>query len=263
MPANNYIEVIARMMRVLETFDGERELTLATLAARSKLVKSSVYRILFTLERLGYVEKNGNGHYSISSRMARLAGRVRPHSDLPSLAQPFMVQLVRDFQETINLGVLDGGEVLYIRVLESPHTFRLAAHAGIRSPLHSTALGKALLCNLPETELEKVLKGCKFQRFTRNTICNAQQFVRELTRVRRRGYAVDNMEDSEGARCLAAPIFDGDDRAVAALSISGPASRVSRARDPEVTSALIAVCQQISTLLGYSTERASSARSGA
>ncbi len=262
MPANNYIEVIARMMRVLETFDGERELTLATLAARSKLVKSSVYRILFTLERLGYVEKNGDGRYSITSRMSRLAGPARPHSDLPSLAQPFMVELVRKFQETVNLGVLDGDEVLYIRVLESPHTFRLAAHAGIRSPLHSTALGKALLSNLPETELEKTLKRCNFQRCTRNTICDAQQFMRELTRVRRRGYAVDNMEDSEGARCLGAPIFDGDGRGVAALSISGPVSRVRRARDPEMTAALVTVCRQISKLLGYSTERASFARSG-
>ncbi len=263
MAANNYIAVIERMMRVLETFEGEREVALATLTTRSKLVKSSVYRILFTLERLGYIEKNGEGRYSITSRLSRLGGQARPHSQLPALAEPFMLDLVRKFQETINLGVLDAGEVLYIRVLESPHAFRLAAHAGIRSPLHSTALGKSLLATLPETELQKILAPYSFQRCTRNTICEAEQFMRELGRVRRRGYAVDNMEDSEGARCLAAPIFDGDGRGVAALSISGPASRVHRARDPEITAALSAACRQISQLLGYSTERISFARSGA
>lgn len=263
MSANNNIAAIERMMRVLENFQGERELALATLASRSKMVKSSVYRILFTLERLGYMEKDGDGRYTIASRFARLGGQARPPSDLPALAQPFMLDLVRKFQETINLGVLDGDEVLYIRVLESPHTFRLAAHAGIRSPLHSTALGKALLATLPDAELQKLVKGCNFRRFTKNTICELSPFMRELVRVRRRGYALDNMEDSDGARCLAAPIFDRDRRGVAALSISGPASRVSRERDPEITEALIAVCKQISKLLGYSTERANTARSGA
>lgn len=263
MPANNNIAVIERMMRVLESFQGEQELALATLVARSKMVKSSVYRILFTLERLGYIDKDGDGRYTIASRLARLGGQARPPSDLPALAQPFMLDLVRKFQETINLGVLDGDEVLYIRVLESPHMFRLAAHAGIRSPLHSTALGKALLAFLPDSELQKLVKRCDFRRYTKNTICEVSPLMRELVRVRRRGYAIDNMEDSDGARCLAAPIFDGDGRGVAALSISGPASRVHRARDPEVTQALIAVSRQISKLLGYSTECASLARIGA
>src|SRR5690348_3031734 len=113
MPANNNIAVIERMMRVLENFQGERELSLTTLASRSKMVKSWVYRILFTLERLGYVEKNGDGQYSITGRFARLGGQTRPPSDLPALAQPFMHELVRSFQETVNLGVLDGDEVLY------------------------------------------------------------------------------------------------------------------------------------------------------
>lgn len=261
MPAHHNIAVIERMMRVLENFQGERDLNLTTLAVRSKMVKSSVYRILFTLERLGYVEKNGDGHYSVTSRFARLGGQAKPPSDLPALAQPFMLDLVRRFQETVNLGVLDGDEVLYIRVIESPHTFRLAAHAGIRSPLHSTALGKALLASLPDAELQKLVKGCDFRRFTKNTICEVTPFMRELVRGRRRGYAIDNMEDSEGARCLAAPIFDGDQRGVAALSVSGPASRVHRARDQEITESLIGACKQISKLLGYSTERANG-RSG-
>lgn len=257
MPANNNIAVIERMMRVLEKFQGERDLALATLAARSKMVKSSVYRILFTLERLGYVEKNGDRQYSITSRFARLGGQTRMPSDLPALAHPFMTDLVRRFQETVNLGVLDGDEVFYIRVIESPHTFRLAAHAGIRSPLHSTALGKALLASLPDLELQNLVKRCDFRRFTKNTICEVSPFMRELVRVRRRGYAIDNMEDSEGARCLASPIFDGEGRGVAALSISGPASRVHRARDSELTEALMGVCKQLSKLLGYTTVPAS------
>ena len=132
MPANNYISALEKAVRVLEAFQGKREVALGDLAARTHLVKSNVFRILFTLERLGYVEKVNGGRYSLTSRLGRLAGDQRPPFDLGNLAAPFMARLLQRFQETINLGVLDGGEVLYIHVLECSHPFRLAAHAGMR-----------------------------------------------------------------------------------------------------------------------------------
>lgn len=251
MPANNYISVIERTLRVLEAFRGEQNLRLADLAARTQMVKSSVFRILFTLERLGYVEKDAVGRYSISGRLGRLAGSTRTESNLAAQAAPFMATLLRRFQETVNLGVLDDGEVLYIHVMESPQVFRLAAHAGMRSPVYSTAMGKCLLSRLPRAQVDAILKARPMERFTPRTITDRAALHRELSRSRAQGYAIDNEEDSRGIRCLAAPILDTRGNAVAALSLSAPAVRLQPEKDREVTQALKEACARISTLRGY------------
>jgi DNA-binding IclR family transcriptional regulator len=251
MPTNNYIAVLEKAVRVLEAFRGEREVALGQLAARTRLVKSSVFRILFTLERLGYIERGNGGRYSVTSRFGRLGGEARPAFDLSSLAAPFMAQLVQRFQETINLGILEGGEVLYIHVIECSHPFRLAAHAGMRSPVYSTALGKCLLCRMPRSEVETILKTHPIQPLTPRTIREPSAFYRELEKVRTRGYAIDNEEDSRGARCIAAPILDPEGAVRASISLSGPATRVKPGRDAEIAKALMEACGRISTLLGY------------
>ncbi len=251
MPANNYISVLEKTLRVLEAFHGEREVALHELAVRTGLVKSSIFRILFTLGRLGYIEKTDGGRYSVSSRFARLAGNAPPAFDLSSLAAPFMAKLVQRFQETINLGVLEGAEVLYIHVLECSHPFRLAAHAGMRSPVHSTALGKCLLCHMRHDDIEGILKIHPLQKLTARTIREPSAFFRALDKVRARGYAIDDGEDSPGARCIAAPILDPDGHVRAALSLSGPAARIQPGGDAEKVKALTDACREISTLLGY------------
>ncbi len=253
MPANNHIEAIARMLCVLEAFEGRSDVSLNDLTGRVPIVKSSIYRILFTLEQSGYISKSENGKYSITPRFGRLAGETQssPGSELPAIALPFMAALLRRFQETVNLGVLNGDEVLYIRVLESPHAFRLAAHAGMRSPLHSTAMGKTLLCHMSPVEINRILKGKTLRRLTTRTICDRPTFVQELAKVRKRGYSIDNGEDSDGAKCYGAAIVNAEGKALAAMSISGPALRMERIPERSVGSSLIGACRDISTLLGY------------
>lgn len=253
MPTNNHIEAIARMLRVLEAFEGKPEVSLNELTSRVAIVKSSIYRILFTLEQSGYVSKSENGRYSISPRFGRLAGETQSSlgSELPAIALPFMAALLRRFQETVNLGVLNGDEVLYIRVLESPHAFRLAAHAGMRSPLHSTAMGKTLLCHMSPVEINRILKGKTLRRLTTRTICDRPTFVKELAKVRKRGYSIDNGEDSDGAKCYGAAIVNAEGKALAAMSISGPALRMDRVPERSIGASLIGACRDISMLLGY------------
>jgi DNA-binding IclR family transcriptional regulator len=252
MPTNNHIEAIARTLRVLEAFEGKSEVSLNDLAERVPIVKSSIYRILFTLEQAGYISKNTKGKYTITPLFGRLAGE--PHSggnELPTIALPFMAALLHRFQETVNLGVLNGNEVLYIRVLESPHAFRLAAHAGIRSPLHSTALGKSLLCHMTPVEIERILKEKTLRRQTTRTICDRAAFMRELAKVRKQGYSIDNGEDSDGARCFGAAILNVEGRPIAAMSISGPTLRLDRIPEQTIGKRLVRACRDISTLLGY------------
>ncbi len=251
MPAQNYIIVLEKALRVLESFQGEREVPLGELAARARLVKSNVFRILFTLERLGYIEKLPKGRYSISPRLAHLGGDQRPLAHLINLAAPQMADLLRRFQETVNLGILDGGEVLYIHVLECSHAFRLAAHAGMRSPIHSTALGKCLVSRLPRPEVEAILKKSPLRPITPRTIRDRVTFFRELGKVRQQGFAVDNEEDSRGVRCVASPILDPEGKVHAAISLSAPVIRLDTGRDREICEALQEVCGQLSRLLGY------------
>lgn len=251
VPANNYIAVIERTLRVLESFEGQQNVRLADLAARTGLVKSSVFRILFTLERLGYVERGPERRYSLSTRFSRLAGPAGAGADLASSAAPFMTAILHRFQETVNLGVLEKEEVLYVRVMESPHVLRLAAHAGMRSPVYSTALGKCLLAHWPKAEVESILRRGPLKALTPRTLRDRVRFFEELRRVREQGYAVDDQEDSHGIRCIGAPIFGADGSVVAALSISAPAVRLPPRRDREVAAALKEVCARISGLRGH------------
>lgn len=258
MPTNNHIEVISRTIDVLEAFEGKPGLSLNELSRRVPIVKSSIYRILYTLEELGYVSKSSGGRYSLTSKFGRLV--VNPQSnlptELPAIALPFMASLLRRYQETVNLGVLHGDEVLYIRVLESPHAFRLAAHAGIRSPLHSTALGKALLCHMTVPEIEKLTKGKVLRRCTNRTICDRSRFIKELAVVLKRGYAVDSGEDSDGAKCFGAAILNLEGKPVASMSVSGPALRMDRIPEREIGGRLVETCRKISMVLGYTAHAA-------
>jgi len=250
MPTNNYISVVGKAMRVLEAIRGRSEVPLGEISSSAGLIKSSTFRILFTLEHLGYVEKSVGGRYTLTARLARLTRNDRPAPDLGNVAEPFMAELLRRFRETVNLGVLDNGEVLYIRVRETSHALRLTAHAGMRSPVHSTALGKCLLCCLPREEIEAILKKHPLRPVTPRTIRDRPTFYRELERVRSRGLAIDNQEDSSGARCLAAPILTSTGDVRAALSISGPAARMMPRRDREIAEALHEACGEIARLLG-------------
>lgn len=251
MAARNYIAAIERTLTVVEAFNGQREVSLGELASRTRMIKSSVFRILYTLGQLGYAEKDTQGRYSLTSRWENLCLGAQPTRELIRLSAPLMTVLLNHFKETVNLGVIDGGDVLYIYVLESPHAFRLAAHAGMRSPLHSTALGKCLLSHLSSEKVHEILKKNPIRELTPHTVRNEAAFKRGLSRVRAQGYAVDNGEDSSGARCVAAPILNAAGEVVAAISISGPAGRVNPKRDRELANSLVDTCRRISTTLKY------------
>ena len=257
MPANNHIRAIERTLRVFEPFKTDQEFSLARLTARAHMGKSSAFRILFTLERLAYVEKTPSSKYFITQRFGQLTqnNRAQAPVEISSLGQPFMQDLLHRYTETVNFGVQDGDKVLYIKVLESPHAFRMTVHAGITSPLHSTALGKCLICQHSRGEVERLLGKKPLRRYMNRTICDRSLFIREFERVRKRGYAVDDMEDSLGARCLGVPILDSRGKVTAALSISGPVSRINRVRAREILDALFAVSQQISKLLGLTADQ--------
>jgi DNA-binding IclR family transcriptional regulator len=181
----------------------------------------------------------------------RLGANSTYQATISKLSRPIVETLWRKSGETINLGVLEGREVLYLDVIESPHNFRLASQVGMRRPLHCTALGKAILAWLPANSRDELLAIARFERVTHHSIIRPAELVAELGRIQRRGYAIDNEEVELGARCVAAPILDSSWYVAAAISVAGPITRMSRNRTFVLASAVKGAALEISRYLGY------------
>lgn len=214
------VERVCSILDLLQqSIDG---VSLIDVAKATDLPKSSAFRYLWTLEAHRYVERDpasglfrpGLGFVTMQSRQLEvLRERIRP-----------WLEKVRDaLGETTNLGILDGDSVIYLDIVESRRGVRLAATRGNRDPLHSTALGKAIAAYLPEARVREILQQAGMPRRTANTITNAEDYLAELSRVRRTGYAVDNAENELDGRCVAVPLLGT--RLPLALSVSAPAAR--------------------------------------
>ncbi len=165
---------------------------------------------------------------------------------LQRVAHPHMERLVASCRETVNLGILDAGEVVVINTIESPQAIRMSSKIGNRRYLHSTALGKVLLSGLSAKEVQRLIRIQGLPRLTPKTLATKRDLLAELEEVRRQGYAVDNEENEADGRCLGAPIVGEGGRIVAALSISAPVFRMDLGRLRSLAPELIDVCRAIS-----------------
>lgn len=248
--ADKYIvEAVARALDVLEAFRNGEELTLVEISQRVGLNKSRAFRLLYTLAERDYVERTADGsRYVLGLKLFERAAHVR--RGLKRIAQPIMQRLHEQFNETVNLGILNKGEVLYIEILESSQPLRLAATVGSRMSIHSTALGKAITAYLPESEVKTLISQKRLVKYTERTITDPKKLRKELELVHRRGYSLDDNENEAGVTCIAAPVFDSTGRPVAAISLSGPANRVLANRE-EIATAVVAAGRELSRKLGF------------
>jgi DNA-binding IclR family transcriptional regulator len=177
------------------------------------------------------------------------------HLDLPELARPSMRELNRITNETVHLGILDSGNMLYIAKVSSPQSVRMDCIVGTRNPLHCTAMGKALLAFLPPEERDTLLEQITLAPRTPKTITDRATLEQHLEMVRAQGFAIDDIENEDGIRCVGAPIFDHMGRATAAVSVSGPAYRLSNVQLEELAQATIKAGNAISAELGYAPDQ--------
>jgi DNA-binding IclR family transcriptional regulator len=182
--------------------------------------------------------------------LVRLAGQVAHFGDLRSAARSVLVELCEHSQETVHLAVLDGDEVVNIEQLAGPHLVREANWVGRRTPLNCVANGKALLAFQPQSTVERILAG-PLPRFTERTLADPQWLRRDLARACERGYAQALGEIEEGLNAVAAPIRDATGTVTAAVSVSGPAYRVTADRIPTLGTLVIAAAAKISVRLGF------------
>jgi len=247
------VGVISKVLRILEALQGSSAgLGLKAICDLTGIHKSTAHRFLKHLEREGYLVRTEAGAYLIGPRLSQMSTRGSQGATLQAVARPILWELWKSTQETVNLAVLDQGTVLYVDVIESPHEFRLSSRVGTRRSLHVTALGKALAAFLPAELRASVLSTIKFQPATPKTIMNLVQFRQELEKIRRQGYAVDDEEAVQGARCVSAPILNADREPIAAVSVSGPVTRVSPNQVAALAGAVNSAARAISAAMGFS-----------
>lgn len=223
------VGVVGKVLRVLEALDrSSTGLQLREIAEQTGVNKCTAYRFLAHLESEGYLFRDDGGAYVVGPKLARLGAGVSYHATLRKISRPVLSSLLKATNETVNLGVMDGHDVLYLDVMESPHTFRMVSQPGLHRPLNSTALGKAMLAFLPAEQREEILPTLTFTPLTPRTIPNLARLRRELTRTAQQGFAIDDQEADMGARCVAAPILDERGKIAGAISVSGPTTRISK-----------------------------------
>jgi DNA-binding IclR family transcriptional regulator len=246
------VGVVTKVLRILETLhEAPSGLQLKDVSQQTAINKSTAYRFLAHLEHEGYVYRDAAGAYAIGVRLARLASGSSYQATLRKLSRPILQQLWRTTGETVNLAVLDGREVLYLDVMESSHTFRLVSQVGLRRPVYCTALGKVMLAFIPEEEQPYFFSGMTFERLTPHTVKSLSHLRKELVLIRQRGYSIDNEEVYLGSRCIGTPVFDSSGKVAAALSVSGPTSRVTKEQVPSFAAMAKNAATAISRSLGY------------
>lgn len=239
------VPVVRNTFRILEELSHAELLGLNEITRSTGISKSTVFRILNTLQEMGYVLRDDGG-YRISPALGRLAGEEASSEALRRLALPLMLDLRDQYGETVNLGVRAFDKVTYLEVVPSEFALRLEERRGASVPAHASALGKAILAFSPRDAVQTLINGRPLEIITRNTISNPDEFLTELKRVRNAGFAFDRGEGSLLAVCIGAPILDAQGNAIAAMSISGPASRFSPRKDSPVIASLLQASSELS-----------------
>lgn len=251
MSRGNIVQSIERALRILEELAEENEgLGVTELSKRLDLHKSTVHRILTTLLTFEYVEQDTiTERYRLGIKLLYLGGSILERLDLRKEAGSIIRQLALDVNETVHLVIPEGHQVVYIDKYEGNRTIRMYSQIGRKSPMHASAVGKAILAFSSKKLLEEILElGLK--KYTENTITDPEKFKTHLMEVKKQGYAVDNEEREEGIRCVAAPIFGYNNNVIGAISISGPTVSVTEDRVEELSEKVIDSAKEISIKMG-------------
>lgn len=244
------VRALTRGLDVLDLLAKRREATLTEVAEETGLAASTAYRILETLRGRDYVHfTQATGIYRLGIRAFETGYAFVSQTHLKEVAEPRMRRLAEELGESVNLAVLDRGEVVYIHQIEGRGMMRLFTRIGARAPVHCTGVGKCLLAWRPIEEILTHLPAEPFARFTPYTITQRAEFLRVLATVKRQGYARDDEEREEGVSCVTAPIRGARDEVVAALSVSGPTTRIERRGVAALRTAVKAATEEISAAL--------------
>lgn len=251
---NTLVLSVGRALALLESLaiNRGRPKGITELSVDLKIAKGTVCKLIKTLENKGYVIKDiKSGKYRLGLKLMELGSIVNNSLELRTLAEPYLKELRDVTTQTAHIALLVDCEVVYIDKAESHQNVQMASYIGQRSYIHSTSLGKAICAYLPEKEVISYLEAKRMPKLTPNTITNVEEFMKHLVNVRECGYAVDEIENEESVRCIAAPIFDYSGKPIAALSVSGTILQIPKNKTKCIAEHVVKEADNISMKMGY------------
>jgi DNA-binding IclR family transcriptional regulator len=247
------INSIIRASNILRCFSGEKtHFKISQIAHQLQLDRSTTYRILLSLEKCGFVEKDKKtGEYSLGVATFETGNIYLRRMDFIQISKPIMAGLALEVQETVHLAVLSDTEIVYVDKVDSPRTLGVMSKIGQRAPVYCTGLGKVLLAHQPNDELSRIVQQIKLKPFTRNTISSKKKLVEELRKIRKQGYALDQKEYEQDVECIGAPIRNHLGHTIAAISISGPQRKINTPQEKQFIGHVVKAAASVSSKMGY------------
>jgi DNA-binding IclR family transcriptional regulator len=249
--ANQSVE---KTLQIIEVLAGEREpLRLAEISKRVEMPASTVLRMINTLVEHGYAYQDAQSlRYGLTLRFAQIGHMISAQLRIRDVVHPYLTELSRVTGESTCLAIEEDMEVIYIDVVDGGDgMLKIMQRIGKRAPMHSTGVGKLMLTKYSTEKLNQLAEAKGLSVLTPHTLTSIQDLMRELNIVQKQGYAMDDEECVLGARCVAAPIYDFENRIVAAISVSGPVSRITRKRVSELAPMVIEAANKVSEMMAY------------
>jgi DNA-binding IclR family transcriptional regulator len=253
-PSNKYnIPILAKGMELIELIaQHPRGLTIQEIVNLMGHSKTSIYRIICSLEEMGYLRKDlQTGSFSLTRKMFKIGLSTLGMTTIIEHSYEPMRRLRDKLRETVVLGTLMGTKIVILEQVIGSHHFSFILKPGMGVCLHASAPGKAFLANIDDWERDEILSKIEFPRFTNRTITNIPDFLLELDRVKLCGYGLDMGEELSGVRCIGAPVFNLAGKIAASIWISGPAERLSDESIEEFSSEVVACAREISEKMGF------------
>lgn len=246
------VQSLCRALSILNVIaEDEHGMTMTDISQRAGLPLSTTHRLLTTLQHERYVHYQNDLSLWKMGVQAFIIGNAFVRSrDIIETSRPFMAALMEASGETTNLAVADHGECIYLAQVECRQMMRVQAKPGSRVPIHSSAVGKALLAGMPIEKARKFIKMREFEKVTDKTVIDQKTLCIEIDEVRESGFGRDDEEHSIGLRCVASAIFDEHGEPIAAVSLSGPMARVSDERFPVLGAMVKETAAEITAAMG-------------
>lgn len=237
-------------LHLLDILSHYNSLSLAELTRISNIGKTSVFRMLHTLEQNQYVEKLPDGRYVLGIKFLYFENNVAARYDVVTIARPYMAGLCFHCKNVVHLGILNENRIITVHKEISPYDLTITGRVGMNAPAYSTAMGKVILAHLPEVEAEAIIDSFTFKKYSTSSITTKKDFLITLQEIRKTGYATDINERYQGFGAIAVPIYNHTGHCTAALSIICLASDISSLITGNLAE-LKNTANEISAAMGY------------
>lgn len=246
------VQSVERALDIIESAASRQEgKSLTEISADTGLHKSTVYRIINTLVRRGFLMREDDGNYKLGHKLIETASYYINELELQTEARPYIAEISAFLGMASYLGVLERENVVYLEKITGPFAPKAFSQISTRVPAYCSSLGKCLLSGLSKDKIERTMGECSFIKFTPNTISSMEELHKELIKVRRQGWAMDDEEYEPGHRCVGAPIYDYKGDIIAAISVGGDRHVLTDQRIEEVARYMMRNAMEISEKLGY------------